>query len=583
MPVTSRELQVVLIVCVLGAVLRLAFPHHLGIEHFDEGVYASNLWFDASSAFRYPMRHLYAPPLLPAAIEGSLILNGVNQFSPFLPSLLAGVALVPSVWWIGRQWFGPAAGVAAMSLAALSDVHAVFSRMALTDALLVLALAWGVYGAGETVRRGGGKMLVLAVAAAAAAWWTKYNGWLALAIPIASVVLFWLLNAPARQQWRSSVGWLAIISITTGLLWAPVLWELQRFGGYGPVAANHARYLTGVAEWPFAALQQLANLRQLESTTLAVLAPLVAFAIGGVVCHRPHGASAPAARRDRSWAILVGMAAAWSLTSCLAGSGLALGGAALGMIATTLMRTRPTTRPASLPMCLLMVWFVGLLFATPLYHPYARLTLPWLVSAWLGAGWAVSQCWRQVTDRPDESSTSLPSATPSPTQADVRFWWCLPVAGVLASIALGPRPIDLSPVACAWQSHSTTHEAATRMVVKLQLTTTAQSEVVLVYGEPALFYELCAAGVPNVAPLGDIRMVSQIAAEARTPVWVALGPHAEHDEAVQEWLNALPANTPIEKFAFRPSTAVLLDRFSPAELRERAPNQTERFLLVPLP
>ena len=115
------------------------------VEHFDEGVYASNLYF-GEPPFTYPMQHLYAPPLLPSLIEAGMIAGLPPNVAAILPSLLAGCATLVAVWRIGRRWFGPAAGIASLGLAALSDFHIAYSSAALTDVLLTLfvLLAVGV-------------------------------------------------------------------------------------------------------------------------------------------------------------------------------------------------------------------------------------------------------------------------------------------------------------------------------------------------------------------------------------------------------------------------------------------------------
>ena len=92
----------------LGLVLRLGFPGRMAIEHFDEGVYASNFWFDASDGSQYPARHLYAPPLLPAAIEWTMIVASLcgfrpTGFVPMIPCLIAGIATIPALWWINPR------------------------------------------------------------------------------------------------------------------------------------------------------------------------------------------------------------------------------------------------------------------------------------------------------------------------------------------------------------------------------------------------------------------------------------------------------------------------------------------------
>ena len=55
----------------LGAVLRLSLLGRIAVEHFDEGVYSSNLWFESGTG--YPARYLYGPPLLPMVIEWVMI------------------------------------------------------------------------------------------------------------------------------------------------------------------------------------------------------------------------------------------------------------------------------------------------------------------------------------------------------------------------------------------------------------------------------------------------------------------------------------------------------------------------------
>src|SRR5688572_28162902 len=77
-PQNSRRHDWVLLVAILTAsiVLRIAHWSLTTVEHFDEGVYASNLWFGEDNDFQYPQRHLYAPPFLPWLIEWSIILSG---------------------------------------------------------------------------------------------------------------------------------------------------------------------------------------------------------------------------------------------------------------------------------------------------------------------------------------------------------------------------------------------------------------------------------------------------------------------------------------------------------------------------
>ena len=65
----------------------------MAVEHFDEGVYASNIWFGPEAGYQYPMRRLYAPPLLPSLIEWSLIFDQMGEPASHKISPLA-----PLVW-----------------------------------------------------------------------------------------------------------------------------------------------------------------------------------------------------------------------------------------------------------------------------------------------------------------------------------------------------------------------------------------------------------------------------------------------------------------------------------------------------
>src|SRR5690606_11086823 len=86
MPRPDRsEWLTLLVIVLLAAGLRLAFPSRMAIEHFDEGVYASNIFFSIADGGQYPYRHLYAPPLLPWLIEGAIVFGGTRSLAPLVP------------------------------------------------------------------------------------------------------------------------------------------------------------------------------------------------------------------------------------------------------------------------------------------------------------------------------------------------------------------------------------------------------------------------------------------------------------------------------------------------------------------
>src|SRR5262245_5593490 len=108
--VTRREWILLGAVLAAGIGLRVSALSRSAVEHFDEGVYASNIYF-AGPEYAYPQQRFYAPPLLPALIEAGMIVGLPPNVAALLPSFLAGCGTIVAVWWFGRSWFGPAVGI----------------------------------------------------------------------------------------------------------------------------------------------------------------------------------------------------------------------------------------------------------------------------------------------------------------------------------------------------------------------------------------------------------------------------------------------------------------------------------------
>src|SRR6478609_8227318 len=142
-PFSTRELGLLAAVLLIGVVLRLFAFSHSAVEHFDEGVYASNIYFGPPD-YAYPQQRFFGPPLLPALIEAGMIAGLPPNFAALLPSFIAGSVTLVALWWFGRSWFGPEVGLAAAALLALSNFHIAFTTTALTDVLLGLWLVLAI-------------------------------------------------------------------------------------------------------------------------------------------------------------------------------------------------------------------------------------------------------------------------------------------------------------------------------------------------------------------------------------------------------------------------------------------------------
>ena len=243
------EPAIIFALFVLGLAMRIVAMDRAAVEHFDEGVYASDLWYPGMFGQSYPGREFYAPPLLGAAMSWLDFLPGLHWVAPFLPSALLGAATVLMMWALARAWFGRTAGLFAATIVSLSDFHIIFSRMALTDVPALFLMIASVYVGTKAIADGSRRMMVAAGFVCGLSWWTKYTGWLPLAIVISGSALWWMWTGRRRMTLSSLLMLLALMVICAFATFAPWWWKLQDVGGYSAVASNHAGYVEGLAAW----------------------------------------------------------------------------------------------------------------------------------------------------------------------------------------------------------------------------------------------------------------------------------------------------------------------------------------------
>ena len=470
-----------------GLILRLSFPTRMAIEHFDEGVYASNIWFGFNQGGEYPSRHLYAPPLLPMAIEWTMIvasLCGIQPtgFIPMIPCLIAGLATIPSIWWIGRRWFGPSAGIVAAWFVATSDFHACYSRAALTDVPVCLFILWGVYFICQSLQTGTLRHSLLAGLFTGLAWWTKYNGWLPLLIGLFGGMA-WQISGPRHERCLrlAATRWLSVAAIAFAI-WSPVLWGLQSHGGYSAVAANHRQYVVGFRGWGMAALQQLTNIGLYDNwfslLTEPWLLPTPQTVETNKTIHQPD-------RLNKIWVI------ATPLVFLLV-SGVTY--------ASLLIRKWSELRNAGVWTSL--AWFAGMSLSTPLYHPYPRLALPWLIGCWIGVALSLQMLRNpRFVLRLDKSGSNA-LWTPARVELVVIGWL---VVCESTRCGLG--------TAHAWADRTHVASMGTQIASKIQELTKnsgfpPEESIIYVFGEPAMAFTLKSRGFPLVVPIQHLRFLS---------------------------------------------------------------------------
>ena len=527
---TLQRFEIVIVCFALSVALfaRVRLPTHIAVEHFDEGVYASNIWFGEKSGHRYPLRHLYAPPLLPVVIETSMLAGGAESFVAIMPSIVFGMLTVIMVWRMLRRWFGIDVGIAGVVFAATSSFHIAYCRTALTDVTLGCFLLAAVGLGVNAIARGGALRILGAGIVTGLAWWTKYNGWLPLAILFAASAA-WLLFLRTRpvHPLRALLRWLGIAHVAV-LVWLPVPFSLQKFGGYAAVARNHRQYLNELSGWPVAAAQHVFTHRHFDGwlSWLGVLAAilLALFVFHSSTWNRVESVSRINAGHGRKQlaAILVLISLSVAVSTSVALGLVALVGLSGSIVwpiwqsgEAKSKRDRHSTLETSLAIWAIAAWIVGLTATTPLYRPYPRLTIPWLIAAWMGAsvgiGWWL-RANRNVTSlRPDSRETSLS-----------RKGLGAVVAICVLLVWFDRHQMTHAGNTPTWQDRTALSRIAQQ--IRDDVSTETTNPVVLTIGEPALFFHLQRLGIA-AAPV----VSSNVAVTNGPGTFVVVGPQAIRD------------------------------------------------------
>ncbi|NUR69614.1 MAG: glycosyltransferase family 39 protein [Hamadaea sp.] len=148
---------------------------------------------------------------------------GVNSWSILVPQALEGVAAVGVLYAAVRRWFGPAAGLLAGGVMALTPVAVLMFRFNNPDALLVLLLVAGAYAVTRAVEQGKTRWLLLAGGLVGFAFLAKM---LQALLVVPAFGLVYLIAAPVgfwKRVWQllAALGamiagagwWIAIVSL----------------------------------------------------------------------------------------------------------------------------------------------------------------------------------------------------------------------------------------------------------------------------------------------------------------------------------------------------------------------------------
>ena len=371
--ITYRVRLLVAIATLAGLPLRVWPVGRLGLNQFDEGIYALVAhgisrdpgWFAID-----PILISYAPPGYPLLVSLLSLVVGMGDQTCLLTSALAGTLTIPLAAWIAAEVFGERAAVTTAWLICLAGPHIAFSRMGLTDATFLCCWSMAWLACHRFLRSPVFGNALLMGGLVGLAQEIKYNGWLigGFALMTAGVGPIVSRADWSLKRWIRLAGWGTLAILLAWLVVLPWYQFVEAHGGYTALLRHQRSYLGGVARW-WPHLRSQVHQASMFSGTISFQAATVGVVVWSLWVIQPG-------KPERIWRSGIRLLAVAGLISPLINNPLVA-----GVIGLTFLDVR-----ARLADRLLGVIWVGLFILTPCYHPYARLWLPFELASWVVLG-----------------------------------------------------------------------------------------------------------------------------------------------------------------------------------------------------
>jgi len=171
----------VALIFALALSIRLFNIFGMGLFHWDSGYYVGTaLWLIGHGGMPYP----WEPPVYSAFVSLGFLILGIHDWVAVLVSALFGALTVILAYLIGKELFDLKTGLVAALFLAISQIHIIYSRMALTDSaftfFFVMSLLLFIY----SIKRQKIRLYAIYGIALGITQNVKYNGFMAFIIPV---------------------------------------------------------------------------------------------------------------------------------------------------------------------------------------------------------------------------------------------------------------------------------------------------------------------------------------------------------------------------------------------------------------
>lgn len=154
------------------------------------------------------------PPLHYAVLWVTVRVFGTSEAAVRLPSVIAGVALVPALFWAGRVIYDRRTAWVAATLGVFAPFCVWYSQEARMYAQFMLFATLAVGAQVQAIRRGRRIDWIVYALATAAMLWTQYFAFLpVLAQQVGFAVAWWRRRHLPGERKRLAFGWLAAIAV----------------------------------------------------------------------------------------------------------------------------------------------------------------------------------------------------------------------------------------------------------------------------------------------------------------------------------------------------------------------------------
>ena len=227
----DRSVQAMAGLCVVAAVVRVATTRGLWV---DEAISVSQAQLPLGEMLADVRTTDVHPPLHHVLLWFTVRIFGTSEAAVRLPSLIAGVALVPAMAWVGRVVYDRRTGWIAAVFAVVAPFGVWYSQEARMYSIFMLLAALAVGAQVQALRTGAMRHWVLYGLLTAAMMWTQYFAVLPIAVQtVVTAYVIWRDRHDAGRRRQLLLGAAAAIGMVVVVL-APMVPILRdQLAAYG--------------------------------------------------------------------------------------------------------------------------------------------------------------------------------------------------------------------------------------------------------------------------------------------------------------------------------------------------------------